>query len=250
MLRMAGHTDTGQRREGNEDRFGVLSEEGVALLADGMGGRLHGEVASSMAVDLLSDGFRQAWPASITRLPTEERNVVAMNLVDAWVRDMNRAVFTLASENERYAGMGTTLLVLVEVGASLIRCHIGDSRIYRQRMGVLTQITRDHSWVQAQLDSGALSAEDAAKSSRQNVITRAIGSTKDVKPELAVESPQEGDTYVLCSDGLTDMVSDADISRLLAEGGTPEVRARRLVDAANASGGRDNITVVVADWHA
>ena len=203
-----------------------------------------------MAVDLLTEGFKTAWPASMIRLPTDDRNFAVMNLVDAWVRDVNRAVFSKAAENERYNGMGTTLLILVEVGTSLIRCHVGDSRIYRYRMGSLTQITRDHSWVQAQLDSGAMTSVEAAKSARQNVITRAIGSALDVKPELAIESPQEGDTYLLCSDGLTDMVSDSEIGRLLSEGGTPDARARRLVDAANAGGGKDNITVVVADWHA
>lgn len=250
MLRMAGHTDQGRKRDNNEDRFGVLVEDGVAILADGMGGRLHGEVASTMAVDLLSEAVRSAWPASIVRLPEKERHLVAMDWVDARVRDVNRTVYAMATASERYKGMGTTLLMLMEVGSSLVRCHVGDSRIYRLRAGTLTQITRDHSWVQAQLDQGAMTEEEAARSAHQNVITRAIGSGRDVKPEVALEAPAEGDSYVLCSDGLTDMVSDADITKLLLAGGSPDDRAHRLVEAANAAGGRDNITVVIADWHA
>lgn len=248
MLTMAGCTDKGRKRNENEDRFGVLADQRAAILADGMGGRLYGEVASTMAVDILSWSFVEAWPASASRLPQQDRTVLASNILDGWVRDANNAIWVKAREDERYAGMGTTLLVLVEVGNQLVRCHVGDSRIYRYRDAVLTQVTRDHSLVQAQLDQGTLTAEEAAKSAQKNVITRALGSYRDVKPELGVETPRQGDVYVLCSDGLTDMVSDADIARILAAGGGLDERARALVDAANEAGGRDNITVVVADW--
>jgi protein phosphatase len=201
-----------------------------------------------MAVDILSWSFVEAWPASASRLAQPDRAVLALNILDGWVRDANNANWVKAREDERFAGMGTTLLVLVEVGNQLVRCHVGDSRIYRFRGGVLTQVTRDHSLVQAQLDQGTLTAAEAAKSAQKNVITRALGSYRDVKPELGVETPEEGDVYVLRSDGLTDMVSDAEIARILLAGGAPDVRARALVDAANEAGGRDNITVVVADW--
>ena len=211
------------------------------MLADGMGGYNAGEIASGMAVAFikselsrwLSQAVQQASPKEVRR---------AMEIC---VENTNLSILKAAHANSQYAGMGTTLVVGVFQRDLLILGHIGDSRCYRLRGGVLAQITRDHSLLQEQIDAGLISAEEAITSTHKNLVTRALGVEGDVQLEVHVHPVAAGDVYLLCSDGLTDMVSDAGIARIFSTAASLEAIADGLVDAANANGGRDNISVLI-----
>ena len=163
------------------------------------------------------------------------------------VHHANLAIFNAANANDQYAGMGTTLVVGAFVGNRVILGHIGDSRCYRWRNRVLTQLTRDHSLLQEQLDAGLISPLEAAMSPHKNLVTRAIGVEPEVELEVHEHAVEPGDLYLMCSDGLTDMVDDQALATLLSGSGTLEGVAQRLVNSANACGGRDNIAVLLAN---
>ncbi len=246
-MRFYGLTDVGKKRTDNEDRFYIGDAKGYCILADGMGGRLYGEVASSMAVEAVSSHLEADLPGSLGRLERNEQASLLVNLLDEWIRDANAAIYRRGQEDDRYQEMGTTLVVLFSLDRQIVLGHVGDSRAYRFRGGALAQITEDHSFVNSQVKSGMLTEEEAARSHQKNIITRALGTASKVKPELRVHQFQPGDVFLVCSDGLTDMVPDSEISSILARGGTMKELARALVDAANAAGGRDNITVILAE---
>jgi protein phosphatase len=154
-------------------------------------------------------------------------------------------VYQAAHDNTQYSGMGTTLVAGVFRGSDLIIGHIGDSRCYRLRQGELVQITRDHSLLQEQIDAGLLTPEQAALSMNKNLVTRALGADDSVLLEVREHRVEAGDLYLMCSDGLSDMIRDPDIARILQQPLEPEQRTKALVDTANAHGGRDNITVLL-----
>ena len=234
-------TDTGRARNNNEDSVAVHEGARLLALADGMGGYNAGEVASSMVTSFIKTELgRWLEEASDNATDAEVRRAM-----DICVDNANRAIFNAANSNPQYAGMGTTLVVCVFREGRLLMGHVGDSRGYRLRAGRLAQITHDHSLLQEQIDSGLITAEQAAFSANKNLVTRAVGVEDTVLLETHLHEVLPGDTYLLCSDGLSDMIDDESIAQLLQAGDSlPEV-ARALIDAANDAGGKDNISVVL-----
>lgn len=234
--------DPGRARSNNEDS--VATDEGVSLavLADGMGGYNAGEVASNMATTFIRTELgRWLREASAQASDAEVRRAM-----DICVDNANRAIFNAANSNPQYAGMGTTLVMGVFREGRLLIGHVGDSRGYRLRAGRLTQITHDHSLLQEQIDAGLITIEQAAFSSNKNLVTRAVGVEDTVLLETHLHDVLPGDTYLLCSDGLSDMLDDESILQVLLGSESLAEAVAALVDAANDAGGKDNISVVLA----
>ncbi len=236
-------TDTGRARTNNEDSVSLDAATSLAVLADGMGGYNAGEVASNMATSFMAAEFgRWLLEAGASATDNEVRRAM-----DICVDNANRAIFNAANANPQYAGMGTTLVVTVFRDSRLLVGHVGDSRAYRLRNGRLSQLTRDHSLLQEQLDAGLITAEQASFSANKNLVTRAVGVEDTVLLETNLHETQPGDIILLCSDGLSDMLSDDTIAQtLLAQQDHLESAGRALVDSANEAGGKDNIAVVLA----
>jgi len=234
--------DPGRARSNNEDSVAVDETSSLVVLADGMGGYNAGEVASGMATSFIkSELGRWLLEAGDRASDAEVRRAM-----DICVDNANRAIFNAANSNPQYAGMGTTLVVGVFREGRLLIGHVGDSRAYRLRGGRLTQITHDHSLLQEQIDSGLITAEQAAFSANKNLVTRAVGVEDTVLLETHMHDVLPGDTYLLCSDGLSDMLDDESISQLLQGCESLAEGASALIDAANDAGGKDNISVVLA----
>ncbi|MFZ5565562.1 MAG: Stp1/IreP family PP2C-type Ser/Thr phosphatase [Pseudomonadota bacterium] len=246
IYRFCAQTDPGLTRENNEDAYSFDEAAGVAVLADGMGGYNAGEVASSMASNIIKTEMSR-WLAEAGDAASVQDMRRALEIC---VSNANTAVFRAAHDNSHYSGMGTTLVAGVFRGSDLIMGHIGDSRCYRLRKGELVQITRDHSLLQEQIDAGLLTPEQAALSMNKNLVTRALGVDDAVLLEVHEHVVEPGDSYLMCSDGLSDMVRDADIAKILQLPLNPEQKAKTLVDTANAHGGRDNITVLLVQVEA
>lgn len=234
-------TDTGRARNNNEDSVAVDDATALVVLADGMGGYNAGEVASGMATSFIkSELGRWLSEASENATDTDVRRAM-----DICVDNANRAIFNAANSNPQYAGMGTTLVVGVFRESRLLMGHVGDSRGYRLRASRLTQITHDHSLLQEQIDSGLITPEQAAFSANKNLVTRAVGVEDTVLLETHLHDVMPGDTYLLCSDGLSDMLDDESITQVLMGAETLPEAASALIDAANDAGGKDNISVVL-----
>jgi len=235
-------TDPGLARENNEDSVTVDEPTRLAILADGMGGYNAGEIASGMATTFIKSELGR-WLAQAGRHANAKEVRRAMEIC---VDNANRSIFNAANSNPQYSGMGTTLVVGVFQDGRLLLGHIGDSRCYRLRGSELAQITKDHSLLQEQMDAGLITPEQAAVSTNKNLVTRALGVEDAVLLDVNEHRVEPGDIYLMCSDGLSDMVDDAGIERILAGDVTLEEKAVQLVDAANANGGRDNISVMLA----
>ena len=233
--------DPGRARSNNEDS--VATDDGVALavLADGMGGYNAGEVASNMATSFIRTELGR-W---LREASSQASDAEVRRAMDICVDNANRAIFNAANANPQYAGMGTTLVVAVFRGDRLLLGHVGDSRCYRLRAGRLQQITRDHSLLQEQIDAGLITQEQAAFSANKNLVTRAVGVEDTVLLETHQHDVQAGDLYVMCSDGLSDMLDDAGIAQVLLAHDSLETGSRALIDAANDAGGKDNISVIL-----
>lgn len=235
-------THVGRVRENNEDAVAFDAAAQLALLADGMGGYNAGEVASSMAIALIqADLSRYLLP-----IRPGPNSAVLHSAVTAAVENANVTIWSCAATQPDCSGMGTTLVMAVFLGTSVLLAHVGDSRCYRLRGSTLARMTRDHSVLQEQIDAGLVSLEDAPFAPNRNLVTRALGVMDMVEVEVAEHAANSGDLYLLCSDGLTDMLTDDAIAALLTAPGTLAERATQLVDAANAAGGRDNISVLLA----
>jgi PPM family protein phosphatase len=235
-------TDTGRARNNNEDSVAVDEPTALVILADGMGGYNAGEVASGMVTSFIKTELgRWLTEASENATDTDVRRAM-----DICVDNANRAIFNAANSNPQYAGMGTTLVVGVFRDSRLLMGHVGDSRAYRLRASRLVQITHDHSLLQEQIDSGLITQEQAAFSSNKNLVTRAVGVEDTVLLETHLHDVMPGDTYLLCSDGLSDMLDDESIAQLMLGCETLAEAANALVEAANDAGGKDNISVVLA----
>ena len=235
-------TDTGRARNNNEDSVAIDEASALVVLADGMGGYNAGEVASGMATSFIKTELgRWLQEASATASDTDVRRAM-----DICVDNANRAIFNAANSNPQYAGMGTTLVVGVFRDGRLLMGHVGDSRGYRLRAGRLTQITHDHSLLQEQIDAGLITAEQAAFSANKNLVTRAVGVEDTVLLETHLHDVMPGDIYLMCSDGLSDMLDDQSISQVLQMHDSIEAAGRALIDAANDAGGKENIAVVLA----
>ncbi|MBI2865540.1 MAG: Stp1/IreP family PP2C-type Ser/Thr phosphatase [Chloroflexi bacterium] len=234
--------DTGLKRSHNEDNLCYRQATGdqeargwgdLFVVADGMGGHAAGEVASKIAVDRILASYYAEEPAD-----------VAANLTAA-IKLANKKIFEQAAESDRLAGMGTTCVCSVIHGDRLFIAHVGDSRAYLFRKGVLTGVTGDHSWVEEQVRRGLLAPEAARGHPMRNVITRALGSAPDVEVDLSVRQIDRGDVLLLCSDGLTTAVEDCAIQNVIATEVEPQMAADALVDLANGAGGPDNIGIIV-----
>lgn len=229
-------SDPGRIRQNNEDAPLVRADLGLFAVADGMGGHAAGEVASHLAIETLVASAMEAGPG-----------LGAVELVGAFDR-ANRAILDQSIAEPATRGMGTTLSVLAVNGRhdGALLAHIGDSRLYRWRGGKLQQLTRDHTWVQEHIDAGVLTPEQARNHPFASVLTRVLGTTATAAPDIERLAVEKGDLFLLCSDGLTGMLEAETIAAILGADLTIDETARALVDAANAAGGADNITVVLA----
>jgi serine/threonine protein phosphatase PrpC len=246
-LQTASLTDAGRVRDHNEDCIESRPGIGLFVLADGMGGYNAGEVASGMATSLIADGMNDAWaPRDVDRMGREDAKAHAERLLLEQIGRANSAIFTTSQNNPECAGMGTTLVVCHFYDNFVAVAHIGDSRLYRLRGEVMEQVTRDHSLLQEQLDSGLITPDEAKMSQNKNLVTRALGIDPVVDPEVHVHETQPEDLYLLCSDGLSDMVEDEEIRlTLITLKSNPTLTVQQLVQAANDNGGRDNISAVL-----
>jgi protein phosphatase len=237
----ASASDTGRARSNNEDSVVVDEAAALAVLADGMGGYNAGEVASGMVTSFIKAELGR-WLSEASAQATDSDVRRAM---DICVDNANRAIFNAANSNPQYAGMGTTLVVAVLRDTRLLLGHIGDSRCYRWRDSELSQITRDHSLLQEQIDAGLITPEQAAVSNHKNLVTRAVGVEDTVLLETHLHTVAPGDWLVLCSDGLSDMIDDRQLAAVLRQNESLPDAAHALVRAANEAGGRDNISVIL-----
>ena len=246
-LEMVAVTDVGVKRDHNEDCVGVDEASGIAILADGMGGHNAGEVASSMAVDLimrlLKDGIKRFPQGELDEETGFSKEAVLAR--DAAVT-ANNVIIETAQAKPECSGMGTTVVVALFYGDRVAVAHVGDSRMYLLRDEYLTHVTEDHSLIQEQVRRGLLTAEDARNSSIKNLVTRALGVEQDVEADVVEEMTQVGDIYMMCSDGLTDVVPDEAIRLTMIEHANHlDVAAQSLIDLANDAGGPDNISVIL-----
>lgn len=246
-LQIVSVTDPGRVRGHNEDCIESRPETGVVVLADGMGGYNAGEVASGMATSLIAAGMANGWTKpALKNMKREQASAYSQQLLQAEVSKANKAIFETAQKDPQCAGMGTTLVACLFYDNFLTVGHIGDSRLYRLRNDALEQITRDHSLLQEQIDSGLITKEDARSSHNKNLVTRALGIDPEVDAEIHSYEVLEGDLYLLCSDGLNDMIEDEEIQMtLIALRSNLDLTAQQLVQAANDAGGRDNISVML-----
>jgi protein phosphatase len=232
----AARTDVGVVRSGNEDSYLMADDRGLFVVADGMGGHAAGEVASEMAARLVAETYRPARGMSDDELMAQ--------MVSA-IRAANAAIFERTLQEHDKRGMGTTVTALALLPRRYLIGQVGDSRAYILRGTTLTQVTKDHSYVQEQVDAGRLSPEEARVHPYANVITRCVGSSGDVVPDLYIGTLDAGDLILLASDGLTGMMEDEDVQAVLEEEGTLEERVDLLIAEANRRGGLDNITVIL-----
>ena len=247
VLQIVSLTDSGRVRGHNEDCVESRPEIGVVVLADGMGGYNAGEVASGMATSSISAGFAESWTRDALKgLDRAAAMTLSQSVIQAQVVKANAAIYAAAQKDPHCAGMGTTLVACLFYDNFLTVAHVGDSRLYRMRNDVLEQVTRDHSLLQEQIDSGLITKEDARSSHNKNLVTRAVGIDPDVEAEVHSYDVQINDIFLLCSDGLNDMIEDEEIQMtLIALSSNLELTAQQLVQAANDAGGRDNVSVML-----
>ena len=243
-LRFAARTDTGKVRAHNEDAIDWNPHGGLAVLADGMGGYNAGEIASSMATAVFKSTLEgrlqeRGW------LRSAPNNRQLEHLLVEAAEAANEQILAASLSQPELSGMGTTLVAALFHPNRLVLAHIGDSRAYRFRQGRLTQLTRDHSQLQEQIDAGLVSPEWARFAPNKNLITRALGVGEAIEVDTGVHALERGDLYLLCSDGLTDMLSTEQIAELLNQESDLDSTCVDLVNAANYNGGRDNISVIL-----
>jgi protein phosphatase len=246
-LEIFSQTHPGMVRSHNEDSVACEPACGLVVLADGMGGYNAGEVASGIAVSVVvTEVSHHLLNASPVERGEQHGEELGVSLLRDNIQKANASIFHAAQSQPQYAGMGTTIVSGLFYDNRVAVGHIGDSRMYRLRGEVLETITRDHSLLQEQIDSGMISVEDARLSKNKNLVTRAVGIDADVEPEIHVHEVLVGDIYLLCSDGLNDMAEDDDIqSTLYALQNNLPLAARQLIQLANDNGGRDNVSVIL-----
>lgn len=246
-LKSFGLTHVGRQRQHNEDSYLVENDARLFLVADGMGGHAAGEIASRIAVDSISEFIIHTkeddgtWPHAYDEHFRRSTN----RLMEA-VRSANTRVLEAMRKDARLRGMGTTVVACLADDSTVSIAHVGDSRAYLIRDNQLSRITNDHSWVFEQVQAGMLTEAEAEKHPLRNVITRALGGALQVSPDAVEITPKSGDVYLLCSDGLTGMVPEDEILRIVtAAEGNLEQACQGLIDTANARGGLDNITAIL-----
>ena len=245
----AAKTHPGMKRELNEDSYVIIENEGVFVVADGMGGHNAGEVASKIAIDTIAEFFHASeedddmtWPYKLDPMLALDANKLMVGIKFA-----NKRIFKQSSEDAACSGMGTTVVSIIakDGGDDLYVAHVGDSRCYCFYEGELTQVSEDHSLVNEYIKAGQITKEQAKTFPHKNVIMRALGMKDNVLVDIQKRTARVGEIYLLCSDGHSDMVSDPDMEAVLASGVSLEEMTRQLVDMANANGGKDNITVIL-----
>jgi serine/threonine protein phosphatase PrpC len=242
-----GLTDVGRQRQHNEDCFLVADEAKLFLVADGMGGHAAGEIASRIAVESISEFIVHTkeddgtWPHAY-----DEHYTRTTNRLMAALRMANTRVLEAMRKDARLRGMGTTVVACMADGSKISVAHVGDSRAYMIRGGKISRITNDHSWVFEQVQAGMLTEAEAEKHPLRNVITRALGGALSVNPDASEIDSRPGDVYLLCSDGLTGMVPEQEILKLVtANADDLEKACRELINMANEHGGLDNVTAIL-----
>jgi len=249
-IEVAGETNVGMKRTHNEDNFSIIEDAGLYIVADGMGGHASGEVASKMAVDSMKEFFastaqdpERTWPYKMDRSKGYEENRLITGIKLA-----NLRIYESAQRDPRQRGMGTTIVTMFAVEDGVYVAHVGDSRGYRIRDGKIEQLTEDHSLLNDYIKMKRLTPEEIANFPHKNVIVRALGMKDTVKVDTRFEQPQAGDTYLLCSDGLSGPVNDPDMLDIVTNAPDLKSAASRLIQRANEHGGPDNISVVLARW--
>ncbi len=248
-LNIIGKTDKGKKRKKNEDSYFYDSDLGFMIVADGMGGHASGEVASQLATKLCVEQFRRALKTG--QVPVQNHVPVKPGMdprtaiLGDCIKFSNHAVFE-AGQTEANRNMGTTMVAAYWLDGKLAIGHVGDSRLYVIRNGVITQCTNDHSFIQEQIDRGYIKPEEAEKSEMRNMLTRSVGVKEDVDVDLKEIQLTPGDFVLLCSDGLTKMLDDEQIASVIIERNQPQLIVNELIDRANEAGGLDNVTAVVA----
>jgi serine/threonine protein phosphatase PrpC len=249
QTRFAGMTDVGLLREHNEDSLVLLPEHGVIAVADGMGGHRSGDVASQLAVSTLTDFFTVivgrdgTWPFPADPTLSDEENYIVTSL-----RLANRRIFDRSLRTMADFGMGTTIVaaIFTPEGDKISVGHVGDSRCYRMRAGEIVQMTRDHSLISDARHMAPWMTPEEIRQLPPNVITRALGIREDVLVDLASEATELGDVYLLCSDGLSGMMTDEQILETVTQTPDLDEACKTLIDRANFFGGTDNITAILA----
>jgi len=245
-LEMAVCSDVGRVRSLNEDSVLANSSVGLAVLADGMGGYNAGEIASSMATSVLGSELEHLFGLRPPSQIAASGQIWAREALTDMIARTNAAIYQAAQSQSQYTGMGTTLVAVQFYDDRLVVAHIGDSRLYCLRGEELTQLTRDHSLLQEQIDKGMITSEQARFSHNKNLVTRALGVEPTVETELNEYDVLPGDVYLLCSDGLNDMMEDDEIALTLsALSANLPLCATQLVQMANDNGGRDNVSVIL-----
>ena len=234
-MKVVSATNVGNYRKNNEDCYFVNESKNLYILADGMGGHLAGERASKMATEIIASDFEKA-----KEVKTIED---AIEILSSSIRDANREIFKSSEENEDYRGMGTTVSAGIILGRVLIYSNVGDSRIYRINKD-MEQITRDDSFVNYLMEIGEITEEEAKVHPKKNVLTKAMGTTADLDVSVNTLKIEENDIFLFCSDGLTNMIPDEEIFKIIKEN-TPEVAKDKLLDLALKNGGMDNITFIL-----
>ncbi len=247
-IELAGSTHVGMKRPHNEDSFLLLPEERLCVVADGMGGHASGEVASRTAIEAIEAFFRQTagdreitWPFAVDESKPYEENRLVVG-----IRQANARIVELAATDEQFKGMGTTVVSLLVGDAHVWLGWAGDSRAYRLRDGALQLLSEDHSLLNDLLKAKKLKPEEAESFPHKNVIVRALGMKDPVAVDVVRDEFRPGDLYLLCSDGLSSMVADERIEQILQRTEDLERAVQQLIDTANAAGGTDNVTVVLA----
>jgi PPM family protein phosphatase len=250
-IEVAGITHVGMKRNHNEDNYLLLPEENLCVVADGMGGHSSGEIASKIAVEELGEFFKMTardgdatWPFKMDKTRNYDENRLATGIKLA-----NAKIFERASGDTKYKGMGTTIVTVHFANAAAYVGHVGDSRVYFFREGVLKQATEDHSLLNDYLKAKKLTQEEIENFPHKNVIVRALGMKESVVVDVARIEPKEADIFLLCSDGLSGMVTDPQIQEVLTRTHELEKACSQLIDLANAAGGNDNVTCVLARYH-
>jgi len=248
LVNASGLTDVGLKREGNEDSFSTDDRLRLYVVADGMGGHLAGEVASRMAVDLINKSF-QEWTAEnapeeeLFGYPDPSLSRIG-NYIKGSIQLANKVIHEMATQYEQYHGMGTTVAVLAVEPGLIISANAGDSPIFMVRNGEIEKISKDHTIVAEQLEMGVMTPEEAEASPMKHMLTRNLGSAEEVEPDVFEIEPVNNDRFILASDGLTDLVTEEEILRMVETQDDPGTLCRDFVDIALNRGGHDNTTVV------
>ena len=243
-VEVAGASDPGCVRKNNEDNFAVEPDLGLLVVADGMGGHNSGEVASDIACKTVVE-YARKMKALVPEGGTPGLTPRGRQL-EFFVKTANSMIYEKGRAFPKDAGMGTTVVAAIVDAKGMTVAHVGDSRLYLWRRGELTQLTEDHSLVGEQVKRGQITADEAARSPQQNILTRALGADKDVQVDVADHPLLPGDLVLLATDGLSKMVIDADVAAVIAESQDPQKIVDVLIARARAAGGVDNIAIVVA----